>query len=71
MMLLILLLVGFLLIITIFAIALVWDYTHGIFSVHRTANPPLLDSSPHDLEQYAEQHPEQYVFSQPVEHPTA
>lgn len=67
MMLLILLLVGFSLIFTIFAIALVWDYTHGIFSFNRTTNAPRLDSSPNELEQC----PEQYALSQPIEHPTA
>ncbi|MGL5924732.1 hypothetical protein [Chroococcidiopsis sp.] len=66
-MLLILLLVGFLLIITIFAIALVWDYTRGIFSFHNTTSATAIDASPNDPEQY----PEQYVLSQPIEHPTA
>ncbi|MBE9015725.1 MAG: hypothetical protein CLLPBCKN_002897 [Chroococcidiopsis cubana SAG 39.79] len=62
-MLLILLLVGFLLIITIFAIALVWDYTHGIFSLNNTTGATAIDSSPND--------PEKYILSQPIEHPTA
>lgn len=50
-MLLILLLAGSVLLITIFAIALVWDYTHGIFSFKRKEDEAILDS-PNDPELY-------------------
>lgn len=63
MMLLILSLVGFGLIITIFAIALIWDYTHGIFSFSRNADTATLDSFP--------QEPERNGLPQPIEYPTA
>lgn len=62
-MLLILLLAGLVLIITIFAIALIWDYTHGIFSLSRNADTATLDSTSNDSECNG--------APQPIESPTA
>lgn len=66
MMLLVLSLVGFVLLITIFAIALIWDYTHGIFSFSRADNSNE-NAAPHDSFSYEL---ERHGSPSTLEHPT-